>query len=171
MKALAAGAMAAGLALAAVWPASVQGADATIEPFGPDWSVTENQPCQVWNYGRGDDLGPFVWSGACVDGKASGPGRLTYMGGEGGFEGTMRAGKMHGYGTVTVAGSFRYEGGLRDGLQHGRGTTTYANGDRFEAEYRDGLHHGLGVQYYADGTVVTCEWRDDEVVSGSCTSD
>ena len=160
----------AALAAMTVGPAGARAVDATIEPIGPDWSIAENQPCQVWNYGMGDKLEPFVWSGACVDGKASGEGRLTYQGGDGVFEGTMRAGKMHGYGTVAVANSFRYVGGLRDGVQHGRGTTTYANGDRFEAEYRDGLHHGLGIQYYADGTVIACEWRNDEIVSESCTS-
>ena len=160
--------MAAALVAAAVWPAGVRSADAPLLPFGPDWSIAENQPCQVWNYGRSDELGPFVWTGACVDGKASGEGRLTYLGGEGVFEGTMQAGKMQGYGTVTVSGGFRCEGGLRDGLQHGKGVTTFANGDRFEGAYRDGQFHGLGVQYFTDGTVITCEWRDDKPVAASC---
>ena len=98
------------LALTAVCSEGARAADATIQPFGPAWSITENQSCQVWNYGRGDKLGPFVWSGACVNGKAAGEGRLTYWGRDDIFEGTMRAGRMRGYGTVTVADSFRYEG-------------------------------------------------------------
>ena len=171
MRAIVARPMAVALAALAVWSTSVKAADEPLEPFGPDWSIVENQPCQVWNYGWGDDMGPFNWSGACVDGKASGEGRLTYLGGKGVFEGTMRAGKMHGYGTVTLSGSFRYEGGLRDGMQHGTGTTTYANGDRFEGEYRDGQFHGRGVQYFTDGTVITCEWRDDEPVIDSCITE
>ena len=119
MRAILARPMAVALAALAVWSPGVKAADEPLEPFGPDWSITENQPCQVWNYGWGDDMGPFNWSGACVDGKASGEGRLTYLGGDGVFEGTMRAGKMHGYGTVTLSGSFRYEGGLRDAARKG----------------------------------------------------
>ncbi len=48
--------------------------DAPSEPFGAEWSITENQPCQVWNYGMDEELAPFIWSGGCVDGKASADG-------------------------------------------------------------------------------------------------
>lgn len=30
------------------------GASPAIEPAGPNWSITANQPCQVWNYGQRD---------------------------------------------------------------------------------------------------------------------
>ena len=33
---------------------------AVLEPFGPNWSVMENQPCQVWNHGNRDHE-PFAW--------------------------------------------------------------------------------------------------------------
>ena len=45
---------------------------APLEPSGPNWSIVENQPCQVWNAGNAGKYEPFTWSGACVNGKASG---------------------------------------------------------------------------------------------------
>ena len=75
---------------------------ATVEPLGADWSIARNQPCQVWNQGRGDEYGPFTWSGACVDGKASGEGRLVWSSrfGRYVYEGGMEAGKLHGKGKL-----------------------------------------------------------------------
>ena len=135
---------------------------APLEPFGPNWSVTENQPCQVWNYGAGDELEPFTWSGACVDGKASGQGRWTCCGSELVYEGTMQAGKKHGHGTETWEDGDRYEGEWRDGKRHGHGTYTGANGDRYEGEWRDGRRHGYGTVTitYTDGNRYEGEWRD-----------
>ena len=92
----------------------------SLDALGEDWSFTEDRACRVWNHGN-RDYEPFTWSGACVDGKAAGEGRLTYRGGEGIYEGTMHAGMMHGHGVLTWSDGFRYEGGLRDGRQHGQG--------------------------------------------------
>ena len=126
---------------------------------GADWSIAENQPCQVWNYGN-RDYEPFTWTGACVEGKASGEGRLVYRGGEGVYEGGMEAGKMHGRGILTWANGFRYEGELRDGKQHGYGTFTEASGERYEGNWRDGKPHGQGTYVQGDGTTFKGEWRD-----------
>ena len=82
---------------------SVEAADATLEPFGPNWSIAENQPCQVWNYGKKERYEPYIWSGACADGKATGEGRLTVAGREIVYDGAMLAGKFHGRGTDTFA--------------------------------------------------------------------
>ena len=85
-----------------------------LEPFGPDWSVVENLPCQVWNYGN-RDYEPFTWSGGCVAGKASGEGQLTCRGGAGVYQGGTRVGKMDGSGVLAWADGFRYEGELCGG--------------------------------------------------------
>ena len=76
---------------------------ASLEPFGPNWSVIANQPCQVWNEGAGDIYDPFMWPGSCVDGKASGKGRLTNPAEPNHwvYEGRMSARKLHGRGTLT----------------------------------------------------------------------
>ena len=93
-------------------PDSVPSTTATTAPFvpsGPSWSIAENQPCHVWNYGN-RDYEPFTWSGACLEGKASGEGRLVFRGGEGAYEGTMQAGKMHGRGSLGLGQRFSLRG-------------------------------------------------------------
>ena len=120
-------------------------AGAALKPFGPNWSIVINQSCQVWNHGAGDKFEPFTWSGGCVDGKASGQGRMTAKDGEHVYEGSMLASKRHGHGADT----------------EGVGTA----GASYEGEYRD----GRGTYTYASGRSKTCEWRDGESVDGSCT--
>ena len=73
-----------------------------LEPFGPDWSIAGERPCQVWNHGN-RDYEPFTWFGACDEGRATGEGRLTYRGGEGVYVGAMMAGRLHSY-TLALAG-------------------------------------------------------------------
>ena len=130
-----------------------------LEPAGPSWSIAENEPCQVWNYGN-RNYEPFTWSGPCADDKASGQGRLTFRGGEGVYEGTMRAGKMHGSGVFEWSNGFRYEGELREGKQHGFGTYVGANGERYEGEWRNGRPNGQGTYVQSDGSVYEGAWRD-----------
>ncbi len=131
-------------AVAVSWGATAAADDAPSEPFGAEWSITENQPCHVWNYGMDEELAPFIWSGGCVDGKASGEGRLTVAKGKYVYEGSMQAGKLH-----------------------GRGILTYPS-DSYEGEWHDGMRHGSGTMSSAEGDVMTCEWHEDEPVDGSC---
>ena len=70
-----------------------------LEPFDPNWSIMENQPCQVWNHGN-RDYEPLTWSEGCVDGNASGEDQLTYSDSAGVYQGGMRAGKMDGSGVL-----------------------------------------------------------------------
>ena len=132
---------------------------ASPQPSGPSWSIAENQPCEVWNYGN-RDYEPLTWSGACTDGKASGSGRLVFRSGEGVYDGAMQDGKMHGRGVLDWANGFRYEGELRDGKQHGYGTLTQASGARYVGGWREGRPHGLGTYTQADGTTFEGAWRD-----------
>ena len=133
---------------------------APLEPFGPNWAIAENQPCQLYNPDA--ETGETVtWSGGCVDGKASGGGRWVWHHSEGEdiYEGTMRAGKEHGHGTATWANGDRYEGEWRDGEIHGRGTATWASGARYEGEWHDGKPHGYGIRTDTDGAHFEGEWR------------
>ena len=132
---------------------------APLERFGPNWSIVENQPCQVWNYGAAETLEPFTWSGACVDGKASGEGRLTLSGIGASFQGEMADGKPHGRGTLTETNGAGYEGGWRHGMWHGYGTSTWADGTRYEGEWRDGVEHGHGTLTETDGDRYEGGWR------------
>ena len=135
--------------------------DATAAPqtSGPSWSIAENQPCEVWNYGN-MDYEPLTWSGPCMNGKAAGSGRLVFRNGEGVYDGAMQGGKMHGRGVLDWANGFRYEGELRDGKQHGHGTLTQANGASYVGGWREGRPHGQGTYTQADGTTFEGDWRD-----------
>ena len=153
-----------------------------VEPFGPDWLIVENQPCQVHNPSplSGESV---TWSGGCVDGKASGEGRLFWHSstGEDVYEGEFRDGKIHGRGNFFYANGNRYEGEWHDGKKHGRGTYTWTEGDRYEGpvvravcfgiavqvrmffdegEFRDGKIHGRGNFFYANGNRYEGEWHD-----------
>ena len=139
-------------------PAAVE-APASLQPSGPSWSIAENQPCEVWNYGN-TDYEPLTWTGPCMNGKASGSGRLVFRSGEGVYDGAMQGGKMHGRGVLDWANGFRYEGELRDGKQHGNGTLTQASGARYVGGWRNGRPHGEGTYTQADGTIFEGAWRD-----------
>ena len=134
---------------------------APLEPFGPNWIITENQPCQLYNLNPKPGAS-VTWSGACVDGKASGEGQVVWRGsyGESVYEGTMQAGKNHGYGTYTSASSVRYEGEWRDGKPHGRGSLAWASGARYEGGWCDGKPNGHGTATLASGARYEGEWRD-----------
>ena len=139
---------------------------APLESFGPNWSIVENQPCQVWNDGKPEEHEPFTWSGACADGKASGEGRLTYSSSKGEvvYQGPMHGGKRHGHGIVIrAADGARYEGGWRDGSWDGYGTVTYPSGNRYEGEFRDGKRHGRGTFAWADGRRYEGEFRESKL--------
>ena len=133
--------------------------------FGPDWLIVTNQLCLVYSVGLGDMVAPVTWSGACVDGKASGEGRMTFRDGAYVYEGGVRAGKPHGYGTVTAPDA-RYEGEVRDGKIHGLGTFTEDNGDRYEGEWRDDEPNGHGTYTWPDGNRHEGEWRDGKPHGG-----
>ena len=131
------------------------------QPSAGSWITAENQPCQIWN--SNPDPGETVtWTGGCVDGKASGTGRLVWRGsyGESVYEGEYRDGNLHGRGTFTWPDGDRYEGEWRDGKTHGHGTYTWPSGTRYEGEYRDGNLHGRGTFTWPDGDRYEGEWRD-----------
>ena len=133
---------------------------APLEPFGPNWSITENQPCQVHNpYPEPGET--VTWSGACVDGKASGEGQVVWRGSYGEFvyEGGYRDGKMHGHGTYARANGGRYEGEWRDSKANGHGTYTWASGNRYEGEWRDSKPNGRGTLTWTNDDYEG-EWRD-----------
>lgn len=125
------------------------------------WSLTENRPCQVWNDGRRDHES-FTWSGACVDGKVSGEGRLTWRTrfGRHVYEGGMADGKQHGHGILTRSDGSRYEGEWRGGKRHGTGIYKWAAGHRYEGAWSDDRPHGFGTASFADGDVHRGEWRE-----------
>ena len=136
----------------------------SLEPFGLNWIITENQPCQVYSPDADPD-GSVTWTGDCVDGKASGEGRLVWRGDYDGtavYEGRLREGRVHGYGSITFPSGNRYEGEWHHSKRHGYGTIIWANGTRYEGEWRDDKKHGFGNQTWYFGDHYEGEWHDDK---------
>lgn len=121
-----------------------------LEPFGPNWILAENQPCQL--YTPTPEQGETVtWSGGCVDGKASGMGRAVWRGssyGQGIYEGEYRAGKEHDDNGLYTVDGYSYEGRWRAGVPHGYGILTDPEGNRFEGEWRNGCFEQDGWQLW-----------------------
>lgn len=137
------------LAVAVSIPAAAQSPEA--RPGQPGWSRAASG-CYVWN--PDPQPGATVsWSGACENGRASGPGKLSwhYDSKVSRYEGEMRDGKAHGRGIVEMADGGRYEGEWRDGNEQGRGTWVWASGDRYDGEWRDDKRHGRGTFVRANG--------------------
>ena len=121
--------------------------EAVLEPFGPDWIVAENQPCQLWDASgvSGDEV--VTWSGACVDGKASGQGRAVWRTPRGVYvsQGSFLEGKEYGHGTYVWPDGDRYEGAWREGQPHGWGVFKTVSGDNYEGNWTNGCFSKSGV--------------------------
>ena len=154
----------------------------------PQWRAVANQACKVWNE-RPVAQEIITWDGECVDGIASGRGKLQlswqYRGRRLGisFDGEYQNGRANGLGTITYsngdryAGQFEngrrhgegvfawvggtyYKGQFDNGLRHGGGLVVFPKGDRYEGQWRKGKPHGAGTFTTADGVAEKREWRN-----------
>ena len=119
---------------------------------GGVWTVVANSPCKIWN-GNPVPGESVTWSGTCVDGKASGKGRVVWTSGEGEgtYQGQYLAGRQHGRGTETWPNGDRYEGEYKNNKRHGRGTYIWNDGSRYEGQFRNGKRHGRGTETSPNG--------------------
>ena len=132
-------------------------------PFGPDWLIAENQPCQVYKLAS-VPRNTVTWSGDCVRGKASGKGRVVWKNHNDTASGELeyRDGKPHGYGTLKWPDNARYEGEWRDGKRHGRGKITWPDGAHYEGEWRNNERYGDGTYISQLDGRYEGEWRNDK---------
>ena len=110
-----------------------------MEPFGPDWIVAENQPCQFHNF-HSVPVEAITWSGRCANGKFQGEGRMEWQ---------VPSGE------VSV-----YVGSMVDGMGSGWGVFAWPDGRRYEGYWRNNMFHGQGVYTEADGTRHDGQWRN-----------
>ena len=125
----------------------------------PLWLTAQNQPCKVWN--PNPKPGETVtWSGGCIDGQASGSGRLVWRGsyGQDTYVGQYQGGKRHGRGIFKWFSGARYEGEWRNGRRNGRGTEAWSDGSRYVGDYKNGKPHGYGTYTASDGRVFQGIW-------------
>lgn len=144
-------------------------------PGQSGWSRTD-RGCYVWNpLGQEDEA--VTWTGACVNERASGEGKLVWLH-QGRptsvYVGAMELGRLNGPGVFTFPNGDVYEGVYRDDVLNGpgelrwgngnryrgtfrnfrpdgHGVLSFTNGDRFDGEFKAGLMDGLGRAVWANG--------------------
>lgn len=128
----------------------------SVASAGGRWVRSTDGGCLVWDpLPQPEEV--ITWSGACVDGKASGPGtevsqyRVDAVQKEERYTGDMQAGRPHGYGTLVYDNGDRYEGQFVRSRRAGLGVYTHANGDRYEGEFREDRRTGRGTFTYHQG--------------------
>lgn len=120
--------------------------------------------CQLFNADAkaGDTVS---WTGACVEGYASGLGTATFTqdGKTQSFTATFARGMIPDGGVVARWGEgWSYEGGMAGGRFHGAGILTTDTNDRFEGQWVDGKMNGFGVLRRANGERYAGDWKDDK---------
>jgi len=127
-----------------------------------------------------------TWSGSCLDGLVSGPGRLRGALGEHevfSYEGRMLVGMPDGEGTYHLSGvitltgrfqgtklddehavisteqGFRYEGAAKGNWPDGFGVAVFPDGARYEGQWHHGKPEGHGVKVWTSGVRYDGEWR------------
>ncbi|NRD90486.1 hypothetical protein C8024_15000 [Sphingopyxis sp. BSNA05] len=102
------------------------------------WFSAANTDCEIWWAGTGSDpVGTLAWDGACVNGRANGPGKIDWTdetpaaasGATIEFRGTLSGGKLNGEGVWTQTNRYSNvihrkvsKGTWVDGAREGYGT-------------------------------------------------
>ncbi len=108
----------------------------------------------------------ITWSGACVDGFASGKGTIQWY--EDGkktdiFIGQFRHGKQYGAGKAIWANGDIYEGNYFDDKPHGNGKYIWANGSSYIGGYKNGERNGFGTLALVKKDGGLKDWEQDNL--------
>lgn len=130
----------------------------------PGWIADARTGCQIWNADPQPDES-ITWSGACAEGRATGPGILQWF--ENGqptvrYEGEYREGRANGRAIYVWPDGARYEGDYLDDRWNGRGVFIWAEGERYDGEWQDGQQTGQGIYTWPDGGRYEGEWREGQ---------
>lgn len=118
----------------------------------PTW-ITDDKGCKHFNAVPKPDES-VSWSGACIDGLASGEGvqKWSQQGvASGTFSGALVGGKASGKGTMQMSNGDRYEGEYVDGVRSGKGVLHFAKGGHYEGDFANSQRTGRGVMQFANG--------------------
>ncbi|MEM6496476.1 MAG: peptidoglycan-binding protein, partial [Pseudomonadota bacterium] len=130
----------------------------------PQWRSAANRACKVWN-ARPVAQEIITWDGKCVDGVASGRGKLQltwkYRGRRLGisFDGEYRNGRANGLGTITYSNGDRFAGRFENGKRHGDGVFAWVGGTYYKGQFENGLRHGRGLVVFPKGDRYEGQWR------------
>jgi hypothetical protein len=98
--------------------------------------------------------------------KIHGKGRIKYADGTS-YEGDFKNNVIEGFGTL-IGINHKYEGSWRAGKMHGGGKSYWYSEqeelqETYEGEYVEGLKHGKGEYRWANGRVFKGEWENGEI--------
>ncbi len=130
----------------------------------PQWTTVANQECKVWN-ARPVAQEIIIWDGTCIDGIATGRGKLKltwqYRGRRLGiaFDGEYRNGRANGLGTIVYSNGDRFAGRFENGKRHGEGVFAWVGGTYYKGEFLNGLRHGQGKVVFPKGDQYDGRWQ------------
>lgn len=137
------------------------------------WVADPTTDCTIWSGDDGSAKEVPAWSGACVDGKASGFGSLVVSDKDGllvVFTGEMKQGKADGSGTLKVrnedTGKFdHYLGNFSAGTPKGNGIFDSSEGWRLQGYFDGTFDTGNGTLYLdVDDAVIRGEFKGGDLV-------
>ena len=166
-------------------------ADAASAENDTHWLTDSNTQCAVFdgNARAGDTVS---WSGACVDGLASGQGTAAFNNngavfesftanfakgvaqdghvvarwGKGwSYDGNDAHGQFNGAGVLINDQGDRFEGNWVDGKMNGQGVLIRASGERYNGEWKNDLPNGKGVLTQADGATLAGNFEDGKFIA------
>lgn len=106
-----------------------------------------------------------VYTGALVDGRPHGKGRLEKRSGEV-LEGEWAAGRLNGQGVVVEADGTRTQAVFVDGRAEGEGRQVKPDGSIYRGAFRNGLRDGEATVRLPGGTTYASQWRAGVEMSG-----
>jgi len=129
---------------------------------------TTDKGCKVFDYDAGWPAGEthrtrYSWTGACVDGYASGPGELNaFLDGKPDetTTGSIQKGRLQGPATTNFPDGSQFKGSYEAGSRNGKGSLTLGNGSRFEGDFNQGAQTGKGTMTGPDGSVYDGDFVD-----------
>ncbi|MGE5606396.1 MAG: hypothetical protein ACM3YE_11995 [Bacteroidota bacterium] len=133
------------------------------------WTVDAKTGCRICLISSSYTLAAASWSGAVVDGKAEGKGKLTLTlrdkdGKEitGKASAEMKQGKLDGNVKLQWSNGESYEGSFREGKMDGRGILKFSNGNSYEGDFKEGKKDGKGIYKLKNGEVYEGDFVNDQ---------
>lgn len=78
----------------------------------------------------------------------------------GSYEGEMKDGEPHGFGTYRWNDGDVYTGEYVNGIRHGKGKFVFASGNYYDGEWANEKYHGHGIYHWSDGDEFDGEWKN-----------
>ncbi len=78
----------------------------------------------------------------------------------GSYEGEMKDGEPHGFGTYRWNDGDVYTGEYVNGVRHGKGKFVFASGNYYDGEWANEKYHGHGIYHWSDGDEFDGEWKN-----------